>query len=138
MTGVQDEFWAYRACPRLVVGIEAHRRLGLVHRLRVGDGRHACEDVAHPLESTTHRRSVALEDTTADQAPATGPGCDCAEVLETAAARWRAHGAALVANLPGPASRSQAENGNRKAIGLAYAARVLRAHLADAEQEASR
>lgn len=68
-------FWAYEACPRgLAGGRGSHSRLGLVHRLREGDQRHACEDVADPATSTVHHRSVACEDTTEDQAPLEMPG----------------------------------------------------------------
>jgi hypothetical protein len=68
MPPFHESFWAYAECPRGIQGgSHAHRRLGLVHGLR--DGRHACIDVINPETSTTHRRSVAIEDTTADQAP---------------------------------------------------------------------
>lgn len=69
------QFWDYSLCPRGIQGgRQAHSRLGLVHRLRYPSGEysnaaHACEDVANPVASTTYRRSVALEDTTDDQAP---------------------------------------------------------------------
>lgn len=65
----RDGFWSYQECPRGVTGMAAHRRLGLVHRLRADDRRHACEDVIHPAISTSHHKSVAVEDTTADLAP---------------------------------------------------------------------
>lgn len=63
-------FWAYELCPReLQGGRESHSRLGLVHRIRVFDMRLACEDITNQATSTTHRRSVAIGDTTEDQAP---------------------------------------------------------------------